>query len=84
MLGAWGDQALPETAGIRGFLEDFGHDERVPEWVLDTVDLLVEHHSGIEISSVKYRESRNREHNATSVILTNTFLIPSPTFSRPL
>ena len=73
MLGAWGDQALPESTGIRDFLEDFGHDERVPEWVLDTVDLLMEHHGGVEISSVKYRESRNREYSAASFSLTSTF-----------
>lgn len=58
MLGAWGDQTLPEIAGIRAFLEDFGHDERVPDWVLDTVSLLVEHHEGAEVSSVKYRKFR--------------------------
>ena len=59
--------------GIRDFLEDFGHDERAPEWVPDTVDLLVDNHGGVEISSVKYCGLHNREYNVASFSLTSTF-----------
>lgn len=71
MLGAWGDQALPEVTDIRGFLEDFGRDERIPEWVLDTLDLLVQENNEVEVSNVKYRKLRSL--NGTTVyVLTST------------
>ena len=58
MLGAWGDQPLPDIAGIKGFLEDFSSEERVPEWLLKMVDILLEHQELAEVSNAKYRELR--------------------------
>ncbi|KAI5117976.1 hypothetical protein M0805_004909 [Coniferiporia weirii] len=54
MFGSWGDQALPDFSDIKDFFEDLTPDERVPDWFMTMLDILLEYQHLAEVSNSKY------------------------------
>ncbi|KAL5485239.1 hypothetical protein ACEPAI_7881 [Sanghuangporus weigelae] len=55
MVGAWGQQPLPEVEELRDYLSYLTPQDQIPKWILDLVDILVEANKGqVEYLTTKY------------------------------
>ncbi|KAH8110545.1 hypothetical protein DFH11DRAFT_1620404 [Phellopilus nigrolimitatus] len=89
MFGSRGDQHLPmEFSEIKDFFDDFSADERVPDWFMDMLDILLEYEDLAEasttkyptLSSVRYERAAYLPHNFVAV--GDSVMQVNPTFGQ--
>ena len=59
MFGAWGDERPPDFHEINDYIRHINPDEKMPEWIHEVVDILLENKDKAEITDTKYRKFLN-------------------------
>ena len=53
MFGAWGDERPPDFHEINDYIRHINPDEKMPEWIHEVVDILLENKDKAEITDTK-------------------------------
>ena len=65
----WGNPVLPrDFSELKDFFANFNENERIPAWLIDLVDMLLESKDQAEKWSGVYRESRSKTKLPTPLI----------------
>ncbi|PAV19108.1 hypothetical protein PNOK_0595200 [Pyrrhoderma noxium] len=88
MFGAWGDERPPDFHEINDYIRHINPDEKMPEWIHELVDILLENKDKAEITDTKYPPLTYLRYDKLAYVPSNFIAVgdsvmqPNPTFGQ--